>query len=283
MLCQIESCWRYADAYGRRLIVDTAAAVFGDDLENYFRVADGHHAELRLTPERLQQLNSATAYPDAVQGRLQVYEKVWSMPDKGFAETRTMQALTFDPTRHYPQACLLHHQHGGGTISLDALRRLRLQPNLALHIRSRIAGLGSDYDAIHVRHTDYVTDVGRFFRSLVGKLAGRRVLVCSDNAEVIALARSTFRRAEILTVSDVPDIGGLPIHIHARDAGIPAWDLNRDMLTDLIALASASRLHISRVVDGPGGRLPYRQLSGFAFLAAALKARPRVLRALLTG
>ena len=283
MLCQIELCWRYAEANGRTLIVDSAVTGFGDDFATYFRPADGQHAELQLSPERLQQLNAVTTFPEAVNGRLADYEKIWSDHVWGFVDAVSHQPLSFDAERRYPHVCLLHHQHGGGTVSLDALRRLRLQPELAKYIRERIAGLGADYDAIHVRHTDYVTDIGHFFGTLVGKLADRRVLVCSDNAEVIALARKTFKRAEIVTVSEVPDLGGQPIHVHARAAGIPAEKLNRDMQTDLFALAASSHLYVSRVADGPGGRLPYQQLSGFSYLAATLNRRRRLLHKLLAA
>lgn len=280
ILCQIELCWRYADAHERVLVVDTAVTTFGDEFENYFRVAGGSRAELRLTAERLRQLNSASTLPEAVRGRLDAYEKTWSDAHRSYVDTRTGQVLRFDPTRRHPEACLLHHQHGGGTVSLDALRRLRLQPWLSRHIRSRIGALGDDYDAIHVRNTDYVTDVDRFFAGLAGTFNGRRLLVCSDDAKVIDLARATFRRAEVVTVTEVPDLGGRPIHHHAEESGLPKRDINRDMLTDLFALASASRLYISRVMDGPGGRLPYRQLSGFSYLAGGLKADPVLLRSL---
>lgn len=281
MLCQIELCWRYAETHGRTLIVDSAVTGFGDDFARYFRPAEGQHAELQLAPERFRQLNADSMFPEAVQGRLADYTKIWSDRAWRFVDASSHAPLTFDASRDYPQTSLLHHQHGGGTVSVDALRRLQLQPELAHYIRRRIAGLGSDYDAIHVRHTDYVTDIDGFFGSLAGKLAGRRVLVCSDNAEVIALARSTFTRADIVTVSDVPDLGGRPIHVHAKAAGIPAGQLNRDMLTDLFALAGSAHLHISRIVDGPGGRLPYQQLSGFSFLAAALNKRRRLVHKLL--
>lgn len=283
MLCQIELCWRYAETHGRTLIVDSAATVFGDDFARYFRLAEGRHAELQLSPERRKQLNAATLFPEAVQGRIDGYTKVWNEHAWGFVDASSHEPLSFDANRRYPQTCLLHHQHGGGTVSLDALRRLRLQPELAQYIRGRIAGLGADYDAIHVRHTDYVTDVGHFFGSLVGKLAGRRVLVCSDNAEVITLARKTFKRAEIVTVSDVPELEGRPIHLHGTAAGVPAFDLNRDMLTDLMALAASAHLHVSRVADGPGGRLPYQQLSGYSYLAMSLNQSRKLLKQLLAA
>ena len=282
MLCQIELCWRYAEAHGRTLIVDSAATVFGDAFANYFKPVAGQKAELRLSPERLQQLNAASVFPESLQGRMDTYSKIWSEHAWGFVDATSHEPLSFDNNRDYAQTVLLHHQHGGGTVSLDALRRLRLQPELAQYIRRRIAGLGADYDAIHVRHTDYVTDIGHFFGTLVGTLAGRRVLVCSDNAEVIRLARQTFKRAQIMTVSEVPDLGGRPIHLHAQASGIPAFDLNRDMLTDLFALAASAHLYVSRVADGPGGRLPYQQLSGFSFLAMALNRRRRLLRRLLS-
>lgn len=281
MLCQIELCWRYAEAHDRTLIVDSAATVFGDGFANYFRPVTGQKAELRLSPERLQQLNAASVFPEALQGRMDTYSKIWSEHAWAFVDASSHEPLWFDNNRDYAQTVLLHHQHGGGTVSVDALRRLHLQPELAGHIRGRIAALGPDYDAIHVRHTDYITDVDLFFGSLAGKLAGRRVLVCSDNAEVVRLARQTFKRAQIMTVSDVPDLGGRPIHLHAQSTGVTAFDLNRDMLTDLFALATSAHLYVSRVADGPGGRLPYQQLSGFSFLAMTLNRRRRLLRRLL--
>ena len=50
----------------------------------------------------------------------------------------------------------------------------------------------------------------------------------------------------------------------------------------LFALAASAHLYVSRVADGPGGRLPYQKLSGFSFLAMALNQRRRLLRRLLS-
>ncbi|MEY3359489.1 MAG: hypothetical protein RI923_749, partial [Pseudomonadota bacterium] len=47
------------------------------------------------------------------------------------------------------------------------------------------------------------------------------------------------------------------------------------------ALAASSHLYVSRVADGPGGRLPFQKLSGFSYLAAALNKRRRLLHKLL--
>jgi hypothetical protein len=65
--------------------------------------------------------------------------------------------VTFDFGKDYPHQLLVHHQGGGGDLSLFALLRMKIAPVVADQLTARYREIGARYSGIHVRNTDLNT------------------------------------------------------------------------------------------------------------------------------
>jgi hypothetical protein len=276
-LNQIERCWRYATRTGRRLVIDTMRSGMLDHWANYFApVVDDGRVITKLDDALLDELDAAATYPHGLSGRLRSYEPLYFRGVEAFADRQTREILSFDFSLDYAEPLLFHEQFGSGRLAIDCLARLKLGATIAAQVRTALARLGKDYDAVHVRNTDYRTDYESFFARIQDRVAGRRVLVCSDDGACIDFARVYFNRSDVLTVSAIPHTDGKPLHGNPH---LDRTETNSSMLVDLLALASARRLFVSRIAANRH-RTNY---SGFSALALVLLRRPDVRSSLLDG
>jgi hypothetical protein len=274
-LNQIERCWRYATRTGRRLVIDTMRSGMLDHWSNYFApVIDDGRVITKLDDILLDKLDATATYPHGLSGRLRSYEALYFRGVEAFADRQTREILSFDFSADYPEPLLLHEQYGSGKLAIDCLARLKLSATIAGQVRTALARLGKDYDAVHVRNTDYRTDYESFFARIHARVTGRRVLVCSDDAACIDFARTYFNRSDVLTVSTIPCTDGRPLHGNPE---LDRGEINSSMLVDLLALASARTLFISRIAANRHRTI----YSGFSALALGLLRRPDVRLSLL--
>ena len=279
ILCEIETCWRYAEAHGRILIVDTLNSGLVDHFGRYFeRRSPEANVLLHTSSELIARLARLTILPAAMTGRLTAYDIRWQGSDCLDAATGTR--LSFDFSVDHDSAVLLHQQSAGSLLSLDCLSRLRLTDDAAREVSARLAGRPASYVAIQVRNTDMKTNYRRLFRRLRREVAGRDLLICSDDFACIAFARRTFTKSRVFTVSDIPDTGGVRLH---RNKTLDRRKTNIDALVDLIAMAGAETLHFNRnaLWNRLFGRFRPRPVSGYAKLAEALGNRPDLVEGLL--
>jgi hypothetical protein len=275
-LNQIELCWEYAERYGRRMLVDASRSGLQSPFSNYFRPRDAaSNVLLHPSPQDVTAFDLLPAEPPELTGRISTYAVSWDgrygycWPD---GEHRV--PVRFDRERDHAAALLVHEQHGGGTDSLAALRRLRFTDPVAAIIRSRVAALGAGYVGIHVRQTDDPVDADGFLTALRESLAGRRVLVCTDDAAIVARARGILTSSEVFTASKIQDARGRPQHaVDAFPDPAARHRANLDALVDLVALGRADRVVLSRGYSG--------RHSGFGRLAKLLCEHRDVLAGLL--
>ncbi len=276
-LNQVELCWGYAERFGRRLVVDTTRSGLRLPFSDYFQPRNAAADVLfHPTVDDEAAFDRLSAEPPELTGRVNRYATRWDLR-LGFwwRDGDRRVPVRFDPDRNHAAALLVHEQHGGGSDSLAALRRLRLTDPVAAIIRSRVDPLGTDYVGIHVRQTDDPVDADGFLTRLRESLAGRRVLICTDDAAIVAKARGILTSSEVFTASTIQDANGRPQHA-ADTFPDPAARrrANLDALVDLIALGRAERVVLSRGYSG--------RFSGFGRLAKLLCEHRDVLEGLLS-
>lgn len=214
--------------------------------------------------------------PMHIAGRVSSYVAEWNAKADCTTERQSGVRVTFDFDRDHPETLIVHEESGGGgTRGFGFLRHVALAPALADTIARRLIPLGQDFDSIHVRHTDLSTDYVALFEKCRRLFAGRRLLVCSDSAEVKAYAARKFADSTILSAADIPDRSGLPLH-HTEWTDPEKTVV--DLLCDLFAIAR-SRTFVFTALRGRDGRRP--GFSGFSVLADMLRQQPAVLRGLL--
>ncbi len=175
-----------------------------------------------------------------------------------------------------PETVVVHHRSGGGPRSLDALRMFTLTDPIRVAVREALDRCGADYDAIHIRNTDLRTDYRDVLLAVGRESAGRRVLVCSDDAAVIRDARTIMVDCDVITATDTPDTRGKPLHkLGAHHDGPTRRRINTNMLVDLVCLAASRTLTITATNQGI--------TSGYSQLARLLHDDPELVRQLLTA
>ncbi len=276
-LCQIEKCWQYAEQFNRLLVIDAQRSGLLGHFSDFFRPRPEYPRVLsRLSLQDLTALDQLDCRPAAAKGKLGTFKILYSKESRQFCEQESGTPLTFDFDRDHPEPLLVHAQCGGGTLSTKLLHRVTLSRQAQTHITKKLATLPDRYIGIHVRNTDYETDYVRLFESVFERATGQSVLVCSDDADVIAHAKAFFSRSTVVTVSEIPQKDRRPLHRRGT------WKGERERqfatiaaLTDLLALGGADELFFANVTAG--------HPSGFSLLAHYLAKNRRLIGELLSA
>lgn len=277
-LCQISKCVEYAEQYQRTLIIDTKKSGLFRDFDDFFELKNKNVAiHTHVSDTIYQILNTQTCYPKQCQGQLDRYVSKFNKKLRRFTIDGKKHRTTFKFNRNYVHQCLVHEDCGGGLASMRLLARLQLREELAQRVRQQLAELGEDYVAIHVRHTDYQTDYKKCFKTIYSQLENKRVLVCSDNIDVINYAKRIFNSADVVTTSRPQLSGGQCLHEPSNYTNEQhKYDAPNAAIIDLICLASARTIYTPALANSK----KKAKFSGFARLAKTLAQEKHIIKQL---
>ncbi|AGK59487.1 hypothetical protein HYPDE_39088 [Hyphomicrobium denitrificans 1NES1] len=268
-LCQISKCWKYASSFERILIVDTPDSGLRGDFSKFFEPRENIRTKMLTASDDIYEfLNQLSCFPAELRGKLHLPNISLYTPSNYVLRSDHSVRLSFDFSKDHEQALLVHEQCGGGHDSFEILENLYISSEIRPLVLDRIRHLNGKYCAVHVRNTDLKTDYKALFSRILPEIHTQKLLVCSDDAAVIAYARSFFSSLEILYSSEIPDTQGKPLHYlggpknHAIDA-----------IVDLIALGNSEKLFFSSSTRG--------YPSGFSNLAAHLSRNKHLIQDLL--
>lgn len=274
MLCQIERACRYADRFGRTVIVETdhqGAIEFRDRFADYFV---SRQRRLVLSAERVRhRFDAMEVFPSFLRGRVTSYRPRNTGREGRTVDEATGLRVSFDFERDYDQPLLVHHDFGGGRHSLDALRRLRIGDAVAAELRRRRGSIGGSYAALHIRNTDYRARYRDRLDELAQRLSGP-IFVATDNRASLDDCRQAFGAARVISFANLSHPAGQPLHHLGPEAD--ARERNLDAVVDLLMLALADSVHGFELEPNPVGA----KVSGFTSLAIDLHEAPAVLRRL---
>lgn len=278
-LVQLDAARRHAERYGRTLIIDTNRSGLKAGFETLFATRPNFGCPVIMWSSEvgaaLDTLKSVR--PTELTYRITSYQSTDDKDTWLHRDTETKVLTSIDLERDHPETLIVQERAGGGIESLRILRKVSLRPEVATEVAARLSTLGTDYDAIHIRHSDYRTDFEGFLQRISPVFAGRKLLVCTDSAEVKEAApRILGKRVEVISVAEPPDTKGQPLHnteLADRHAA------NLDLLTEIIAMARAQRFIFTQL-----DRTHLRwKFSGFAMLVTAIRAAPDTLDILFTN
>jgi len=247
-LVQIQQCLRYAERFDRQLVIDARRSGLMGHFSEFF-VMHSTSVDVIGSPDKrqLEILNTWDSHPEQVRGRLHETKRTHCKNRRGkttiSVDENSESILSFDFSLDYPQPLIVHEQSGGGDCS-DLLHKIALADDVATTITARLSKLPSEYLGVHVRNTDLMTDYKSFFRDIYPHTMGRKILVCSDDNNVIRYARRFFDRSEVITTDtfqgDFEMLDRVPLHKqhHKNDAERKAQMISS--LADLLALGRAS-------------------------------------------
>ena len=266
--CQIEKCWRYAEKSGRTLIIDTRKSCLFGEFSDFFAPVDAVIRVETNTTKIDVAINSLNCYPPLINGPqinelLDPHRTIYSEKHRNLIDRVSGALLTFDLEKDYSEPILVHEQFGGGDLSFALLERITISEKIRSIVLDRISSLNKDYVAIHVRNTDYQTNYESLFNKIYPEVAGKSVLICSDDVEVIAKAKNFFDASTVLNASEIPHTNQKPLHNE--------WTMKADedrktsainSIVDLCALGLSGKLYFMNVTAG--------HPSGFSSLAKHL-------------
>jgi hypothetical protein len=274
-LCQLERSWSYAERSARKLIIDTNKSGVLLNFDRLFSQRLANSKVLFHLPEsQIEFLNTLSCYPKPVQGKIDTYQALYSDEYNYYVEEQC-EEFRFELLDHCSEQLLVYEQCGGGTKSRAFFERVTFSNSVIDLVEKAIVRLGENYAAIHVRHTDYKSDYGNFFRQVSERVRSKRLLICSDSTEVISLAKSIFKSSDVVTNS-LPVFTDTPLHyprLYTTDE--QRWQATTNSLIDLVTLANASELFLCPL---KGGNPLY---SGFSQLAGYLNENRGIISALL--
>ena len=288
-LSVITPCLEYAIRKKRTIVFDTQhAAGFQDSFCHYFELRDKNNSDiiLSLSPELTQQLNATYVYPHELNlnetgrrarkkfPRLYRYfhwllgriwkdktplerDFVWSYERKRFVDKETLTLLRYGLKKsRFAKTMLYCGSRGFGPLeNFKSVRTLaaslRFTPKLATAIKKAIAPYqNTPYSAVHVRHTDYQSSYQQYFKQIRSQVAGKRLLICSDNREVLSFAKDYFTDSDVFnTDSYASPTADETIHFNketiAKKLGKSIFDLNAEAFIDLYALSGADDLFVA--------------------------------------
>lgn len=188
--------------------------------------------------------------------------------------------IKFDNIETHPAELIVHHMSGGGEESIKTLSLLKFKNEIINKINLKINFLGLDYDAIHIRNTDYKSEYITFFELIKPKTLCRRILLCSDNPDIMFVAKEKMGQTEIVFIEKYfprSQTNNSPIHFQ--------WGMSKEtiqlnnviMLADLIGMAKSKNLYYPNLTEN----IHLARFSGFSMLAENLKSRPELVDQLM--
>lgn len=188
--------------------------------------------------------------------------------------------IHFNNLETHPAELVVHHMSGGGEESIETLSLFKLKNEIINKINLKIKFLGIDYDAIHIRNTDYRSEYATFLERVKMKTLGRRILLSTDNPDVFYLAKETMKQTEIVEIEKYfpkSKRKSGPLHFQ--------WGMSKEtiqlnniiMLADLIGMAKSKNLFYPNLTEN----IHLARFSGFSLLAENLKSRPVLIDQLM--
>lgn len=293
-LCRIALCLTYAQRFERTLVIDCQQSSLFGHFTDYFRFRESTDAVIpSLDAELAQQLAALPCRPAILQGKVTFYLSRIK-PGMGYVHVDSGLPTRFSSTYpmqfvdDFPEDLLIYDDAGGGTASFGLLPQLVLSPSVLAEVEETLQRLPRHYCAVHVRNTDYRSNYRLLFRRIRKRVAGRPVLVCSDDPAVMAYAEEVFPDGVLRTPRRVRSADALGT-LHGgvlTDRGARGRAAT-EALVDLVCLANADVLyagHLTSLASEISLVARYRTLgllSGFSVLAQHLCRHKPVLDALL--
>ena len=276
-LVQLEKSRRYASAYDRVLVLDMSRSGLRAHIDDMFEIQNDFGCEVLIWNEEIgNELDEITSVrPKNLAKRTSLYVAEWDNEVIQYKDRDSGSYINFDHQSDHPETLLVYEQAGGGLAGLCVLRDLAFTADLANAIAKRLIPIGPDYDAIHIRHTDYQTDYENLFRRTKGLFAGRNLLICSDSKKVKSFARSFFHPStRLLSVSNVPETDGVTL---SESDLVSPQIAALDLFSDLVAMARANNFVFTGLAPTNSNGVRF---SGFSNLVVSLRAERLTLEML---
>lgn len=270
-LAQISRCMIYCRLHNRKLVISMAYAGQLRGFTEYFTVHPSAAGSIILSETMHEVTGSRDIFPSGLRDDFENIYPAWDRKSNVHIDPETGIKIGFDD-KDYPQSILFHAQCGGGP-GWSALERFQFTPRAWQGIQERLSNLPSNYNAIHIRNSEYYRTDWRAFIDSIPKDTLHELpwLICTDDPCIVEAAAETYKSVKFHSIYQFPpDLEqGESLHYSPKARG---WFFDIGMLSDLMGMARAQNLFIASHSAN--------SFSGFSLLAQDLQRRPYLLNRL---
>ena len=251
MLSVIDKCLRYCIKHERLLIINTRRSFwFLHDIHEYIEFVHPNIYKGDLDTI-FATLNTLESYPPGTRGKHPITDVYY---DKNICFRSTIDKIDISPDLgiSYEEDVVVY-SHCGGGIPTTLLPTMKFKPVVVANFIEKFQRLPSDYTSVHIRNTDYVSDLDTFLEENHRLLTQAPFFLASDNATTIETILEKY--LHVLTFSAIPNtIDGCNIHERQHEN---QETFILDCITDILLLASAKTYIYSSKESG------YSKLAGY--------------------
>ena len=271
MLNQIEICYMYATANDRIVIVDTnhvSSKHFRDEFDHYFTSTDPN---LVLSARDYTELfDNVSVYPPFLSGRVSNYQIESSDVYQSWIDTKFRVPIRIDYSKSYDETLLVHQHFGGGTYSLSALQKLKLNQWLVDLLVERLTFINGEYSAIHIRNTDIKSN----YKAALDNLKNaeiNKLFLATDSYEVQQYFKNYFGD-RLITFTQISEQESALHYCNSNPR-----QSNTDAILDLLTLALSNTLYAAQLEN-----CSWATHSGFSMLAWMLTQNKSIFESLIS-
>lgn len=271
-LVQIYKCYRYAKRHKRTLVIDSRKSGIYLPLDRFFEL---HKPDptvlLSVDDDLLKYFDTLPCHPQELRGRISTFKTYTTVDTTRQLDVKTGVPTGFDFKTIVGEPLVVHENFGGGNLSTKTLRLLCLKSEIAEKIKRSLSQLPKSYVALQVRNTDMQSNYLQFFQNVRPHVAGRFVLLSSDDDKMKACAAEVFGSDKVINLRRIGGFNGKPLHLLGKKVReTTKFKIVLDALTDLMAMAHSQTVYLAN------------NKSGFGRLGRALQA-DKALTAQLLG
>jgi hypothetical protein len=249
MMTQIQLCLKYCIASGRMCVIDTGRVFeFENNIFDFFDISHSHIA--KAPPAEFYKYVSETAcltiYPDIVTPDIiSSFEVMWNNAYR--CRTFMDVPVKLDTGRENKEDIIIHYDGGGGDCAGWFLKTFPPKAILLDELRKRFSMLGSNYLAVHVRNTDYKSDVSGFLVENDSILREYPTVFLASDSHATISSLKTIYGDKIKTFSTLTvTTPGFPQHYSCKKT--PAFVI--DAFCDILLLALSEKYLYSSIQSG---------------------------------
>lgn len=228
----IYKCLIYAIQFNRLLVIDTTKSPFKDDINNYFDISHQNIFSGNLS-DFYELVSENNTFPKISKQLL--INKDNFFPNGLFKHI----PLEIDLNKDYDETFIIYNNKGWGKNLIDFFDLFPLKSYIIDMYNERRNKLPRRYVSVHIRNTDYKSNVEFFLTIHLETIKKNTVFLASDNLDTINYIKNRFGN-NIITFSEIPPLEN-NLNIHIFNYKVPTKSFNTDIILDLLLLASGDR------------------------------------------
>lgn len=197
-LCGLARSLEAAERFQRLIIVDTTFSGLMAEFDDVFCFREGNPKN-RIAMETLDlsAVSKNDVYPWDGSAGISLPEFLSRDSYLEYLKSRPEALLQPQLTVDHAEQLIIFHSRGGGIKSHELAKKLSVVDSIQEEITSKISALPEKYIGVHIRHTDYKTEVVPFLTALKRKVGGRPIYLATDNDHVVETACELFGESQV--------------------------------------------------------------------------------------